>query len=292
MQNMCNNTCGAGFIPTTANWDWNLRCRHDCGWQGCSVCGCNPCTCASAQSGCGCNDCGCDDCSNCGCNNGCTGCEVCGCNPCTCGSVRSGSTREGCKTRTRRTAERTNCEQCRHDDDDDVRTCCAEENRTVSCRQAAREQDDGCECTQTVRCGRDRDDARSCGKQDASARRRNRGVGMVYAVKQELDQIYESDSALCAGTLFPELHKPMNGYCPGECRCQTDAQAAAFVLWELRLYLNTHPCDKEALALFARLCKEADDPNYAAAFLEDGCCGGAWRWTDDPWPWECGPCGK
>lgn len=122
--------------------------------------------------------------------------------------------------------------------------------------------------------------------------RKNRGVGMVWAAKQELDQVFESESALRTGTLFPELHKPMNGYCPGDCNCQTDEQAAAFAAWELRLYLNTHPDDKQAMALFRKLCEETDEPNYATTFLKDDCCASDWGWTDDPWPWECRPCGK
>ena len=125
-----------------------------------------------------------------------------------------------------------------------------------------------------------------------SRSRRNRGVGMVWGVKQELDQVFECDSALRSGTLFPELHKPMSGYCPGECNCQTDGQAASFSAWDLRLYLNTHPDDKQALALFRRLCEEAGEPNYATTFLEDGCGASDWGWTDDPWPWERRPCGK
>ena len=96
----------------------------------------------------------------------------------------------------------------------------------------------------------------------------------------------ESESALRAGTLFPELHKPLNGYCPCDEGCGTCAQAAAFTAWELRLYLNTHPNDEEALKLFRKLCKEAEDENYATTFLEDDCCTSCWNWVKNPWPWE------
>lgn len=119
----------------------------------------------------------------------------------------------------------------------------------------------------------------------------NAGVGMVYAVEQSLGQVYQSESALRAGTLFPELHKPLNGYCPGSCNCATTGQQTAFAAWELRLYLDTHPNDQRAQALFARLCREVEDPSYATAFLTGTSCGTRWDWTDDPWPWECGPCG-
>ena len=55
------------------------------------------------------------------------------------------------------------------------------------------------------------------------------------------------------------------------------------MLWELRLYLNTHPCDQEALALFRQL-REKAECTYAEAFLPKDCA--RWAWTDDPWPWE------
>ena len=110
------------------------------------------------------------------------------------------------------------------------------------------------------------------------------GVGMVYAVKQELGDVYQPESALRTGTLFPELHKPMNGRCPGSCNASTTGQQSAFSAWDLRLYLDTHPDDAEARALFAQLAREAEEPCYATTFLSGG---PGWGWTDEPWPWEC-----
>ncbi len=126
----------------------------------------------------------------------------------------------------------------------------------------------------------------------ASSRYVNAGVGMVYAVDHQLDQVYQSESALRTGTLFPELHKPLNGYCPGNGNCSTTGQQSAFAAWDLRLYLDTHPDDQQAQALFSRLCREVEDPSYATAFLDGSSCGTQWDWTDDPWPWECQPCGQ
>lgn len=110
------------------------------------------------------------------------------------------------------------------------------------------------------------------------------GVGMVYAVRQALADVYQSESALRAGTLFPQLHKPLNGFCPPSSNGSTRGQQSAFAAWDLRLYLDTHPDDAQALALFAQLAQEAQSPSYATAFLPGGT---AWFWTDDPWPWEC-----
>ena len=119
----------------------------------------------------------------------------------------------------------------------------------------------------------------------------NRGVGIVWAWNQALDDVYGCGRALKAGTLYPELHKPMNGYFPCDEDCGDRCQQIAFAMWELRLYLNTHPKDQAALALLHRLQEDCCEPNYATTFLEeipctDGTRNPVWRWPNDPWPWE------
>lgn len=166
---------------------------------------------------------------------------------------------------------------------------CRERRTDEDCHGQARQS------AREARCGEDCQQAENAAaygrgcvqEQKADSRRRHdRAVGMVYAEEQELGRVYESPSALKAGTLFPELHKPLNGYCPDGERCALCGQAEAFALWELRLYLNTHPDDQEALCLFRRLCEEAGEPNYASSFLTGDCSDARWEWADDPWPWE------
>ena len=248
-------------------------------------------------SGCGWNNCGCDDCANCGwsrwgCGSGCGN---------GCGSVVSvGAARGKCDecsgTATR--ARSTDCGKCDECGSAYVQLRSTDCGKCDECGSAY-VQSRNTECGKCDECSGTATRARStnCGKCDECGSNRsrsgkNRGVGMVWAAKQELDQLFDADSALSAGTLFPELHKPMNGYYPGSCGCQSDAQSAAFALWELRLYLNTHPDDRQALAIFRRLCEEAGEPSYATTFLESGCSPSDWGWTDDPWPWECQPCSK
>lgn len=88
------------------------------------------------------------------------------------------------------------------------------------------------------------------------------------------------------------------------CRGSDQHQATSFALWELRLYLDTHPCDARALTMLRHLDARTDQPSYATAFLTEGtrccrewdrndddrdsgegrrCC---WRWVEEPWPWE------
>ena len=110
---------------------------------------------------------------------------------------------------------------------------------------------------------------------------------MVKPVPQPLASIYPADQALRSGTLFPQLDKPMHGCHAASAACTaTEAQSLAFAAWEVRLYLDTHPCDERALALYRDLCAQLDGGSYACAFA--GCSHRGWNWLDDPWPWELG----
>jgi spore coat protein JB len=70
--------------------------------------------------------------------------------------------------------------------------------------------------------------------------------------------------------------------------------AAQFTQWELHLYLDTHPSDLQALALF-RKC----DARYRALRSEYEAQFGALtaldatgaEWLKDPWPWDREECG-
>ena len=60
-----------------------------------------------------------------------------------------------------------------------------------------------------------------------------------------------------------------------------------FAAWDLRLYLDTHPDDCQALAMFAQMYAELDGDCYAFRGIkmcdwEDG----VWHHLDGPWPWE------
>ena len=60
-----------------------------------------------------------------------------------------------------------------------------------------------------------------------------------------------------------------------------------FSAWDLRLYLDTHPTDAQAIAQFVQLCESYEGGCYACRGLhpcdwEDG----IWHYLDGPWPWE------
>ena len=64
-----------------------------------------------------------------------------------------------------------------------------------------------------------------------------------------------------------------------------------FSAWDIRLYLNSHPDDRQALRLYETYQERCDPCNYAAVPLCFCAKSGQyslirWPWVDDPWPWE------
>lgn len=86
------------------------------------------------------------------------------------------------------------------------------------------------------------------------------------------DKVYEEAQALKEGTIFPELNKPFyvtvgDGYLPesnagisGASITQDNLllqiQQVRFVLDDLRLFLDTHPQEKQALELLKSMLKK------------------------------------
>lgn len=242
----------------------------------CTGCGSGCCrsrsTCPCQRSACtqfnlDCDWCACNHCNGCncwnnwnGCNcwNGCNHCNNCNnCNNCACHSC--GCCRRCNCSRCHRNGNCLTCGSTRDRSDDDDCDCDGDSDcHAQDSRELATVQADGCAC-QTP--------------------------GMVYHVEHGMNWLAHWREALENGTLFQALHLPMNGGCEVT-TCATEAQAIAFALWELRLYLDTHPDDCEALALFRRLEEKAEDPNYASTFAGDDGQSNVWRWASTPWPWE------
>lgn len=65
----------------------------------------------------------------------------------------------------------------------------------------------------------------------------------------------------------------------------------SFALTDVNLYLDTHPCDQEAMAYYQevrKLREEALD-KYQCQFgplLNDGNNSENWEWVNSPWPWQ------
>ena len=248
MQNKCGCHGQSGFIPVDSNWDFNM--------DG----ACNDCQAVqrngrrNAEPVCA---------AEAACTRKNVSAREAGC-PCETPCQREMPCQEtvrqsGC------VREQENC-RCTHHTN----------NRQVECEATGRSAE--CLCTE---CNRNRN---GC-EQNGGCTTCHNHVGLVSVKMQQIGDVYRYDRALQAGTLFPELYMPLAGYCAGGNGCGTTQQAADFAVWEMRLYLDTHPDDQQALALFAQLCRQTNEPNYAATFLPE-CCASAWGWVNDPWPWE------
>lgn len=91
----------------------------------------------------------------------------------------------------------------------------------------------------------------------------NQTDALVAGTCQQLCQIYEPEQALCRGTLFPELDKPLAGVRAACTSCATQEHMHDFAAWELRLYLNMNPCDQKALKLYRQYCSKLNGCGYA-----------------------------
>ena len=66
----------------------------------------------------------------------------------------------------------------------------------------------------------------------------------------------------------------------------------SFALNDITLYLDTHPCDKEALEYYHKYKKQRHEAVreyekcYGPLLNYDVNCDERWTWVDGPWPWE------
>ena len=67
---------------------------------------------------------------------------------------------------------------------------------------------------------------------------------------------------------------------------------ADFAVYDVQLYLDTHPEDEKALSMYTDLVRRAQDAKraYEAAYgpiTADAAAGKReWTWIRSPWPWE------
>lgn len=81
--------------------------------------------------------------------------------------------------------------------------------------------------------------------------------------------------------------------CPEQLALLRELMAAEFTAIDLNLYLDTHPCDQNALADYNATaqqlaCLRAEYAQRYGPLLHFGVepGGGSWVWNCEPWPWE------
>lgn len=68
--------------------------------------------------------------------------------------------------------------------------------------------------------------------------------------------------------------------------------ALDFYIIDLGLYLNTHPCDKEAIALYNEHVEQANKLKkeytelYGMLLSNNSASKCPWQWIENPWPWQ------
>jgi spore coat protein JB len=114
--------------------------------------------------------------------------------------------------------------------------------------------------------------------------------------QQEGSPKYKSEDALARGTLFPGLDLPWKNVVNETAGHGVDTPMGElmtlhFVVYELGLYLDTHPEDKEALDMYVRYANlyKAGSEEFAKRYgpiTQDQVTTSGFTWIDDPWPWE------
>lgn len=93
------------------------------------------------------------------------------------------------------------------------------------------------------------------------------------------------------------------------CRCNTKRPPSkaqmlnyisevSFAVDDILLYLDTHPCDQEALAFYRENAKKRNEAlkeyaKYYGPLTIDTAVDSdsdSWEWVNQPWPWEGGAC--
>ncbi|MDL2274251.1 spore coat protein CotJB [Oscillospiraceae bacterium OttesenSCG-928-G22] len=123
----------------------------------------------------------------------------------------------------------------------------------------------------------------------------NTPVAMGYVPMQTEAVMYTAEKGLARGTMFPDLDLPLGGHAPKDSLPKGELEevmALGFAVHELALYLDSHPNDMEAFALFREYQKSYDKKRSAyekkhgpltyGAAAEDS----RYTWVDSPWPWE------
>lgn len=72
----------------------------------------------------------------------------------------------------------------------------------------------------------------------------------------------------------------------------------SFAVDDVKLYLDTHPCDDEALAYFREYSRMRNEAlkeyaeQYGPLTVDTAVhsCNDNWNWIEEPWPWQEGGC--
>ena len=85
-----------------------------------------------------------------------------------------------------------------------------------------------------------------------------------------------------------------------DCPCRQELMErineASFAVDDVKLYLDTHPCDEEAMEYFQKYSQIRNEAlkeyatHYGPLTIDTVNCSAKnkWSWIEEPWPWEGG----
>ena len=107
---------------------------------------------------------------------------------------------------------------------------------------------------------------------------------------------------MCHGRVGDTFTKPEKDEMPNSKPCRKDLLMqighASFAVDDVKLYLDTHPRDQEALDFFYEYNKKRNQllkeyAKYYGPLTVDTAvpsCSDRWNWINEPWPWQEGGC--
>jgi spore coat protein JB len=115
-----------------------------------------------------------------------------------------------------------------------------------------------------------------------------------------VDSFFAPAEGFAKGNMQSNIYKPYKLTNPGlppvyneRQRLLMEVQKYGFAMWDLNLYLNTHPTDRNVMMLFDQYRKsykkavEDYQNKYESLSLKDtNTNSGYWEWNKCPWPWE------
>lgn len=104
--------------------------------------------------------------------------------------------------------------------------------------------------------------------------------------------------SLCPENRFHERSARARQDAPDKAALLDEINACSFAISDILLYLDTHPCDTDALAYFKKhLRKRISALNEYAKYFgpltidtADDEASRSFEWAETPWPWEGGDC--
>lgn len=136
-----------------------------------------------------------------------------------------------------------------------------------------------------------------------SSNNRQNGCQEQYSLvpsNNRVDGFFSTSEGFSKGNMQTNIYKPYKLTNPQlpvayneRQRLLLEVQKYGFAMWDLNLYLNTHPMDRNVMMLFNQyrtLYKKAKkdyEEKYGAICLENVDANtGYWPWNKTIWPWE------